>query len=37
VFWRDTGWKEEEDAVDALEGVCSMTLIVVIVEREVVV
>lgn len=28
VFWRETGWKEEEEAVDAREGVCSMTLIV---------
>jgi hypothetical protein len=21
VFWRETGWKEEEEAVDAREGV----------------
>ena len=20
VFWRDTGWKDDEDAVDALDG-----------------
>jgi hypothetical protein len=25
VFWRVIGWKEEEDAVDARDGVCSMT------------
>jgi hypothetical protein len=25
VFWRDMGWNEEEDAVEAREGVCSMT------------
>lgn len=25
VFWREMGWKEEDDAVDALEGVCNMT------------
>lgn len=30
VFWRETGWKEDEEAVDALEGVCSMTLIAVL-------
>lgn len=30
VFWRDTGWKEDEEAVLALEGVCNMTLIVAI-------
>lgn len=30
VFWRETGWKEEEEAVDALEGVCNMTLIVLV-------
>lgn len=27
VFWRDTGWNEDEEAVEALDGVCSMVLI----------
>lgn len=25
VFWREIGWNEEDEAVDALEGVCNMT------------
>lgn len=25
MFCRDIGWKEEEDAVEAREGVCNMT------------
>jgi len=25
VFWRDRGWKDEEEAVEARDGVCSMT------------
>lgn len=25
VFCREMGWKEEDEAVDALEGVCNMT------------
>lgn len=25
VFCREIGWKEEDEAVDALEGVCNMT------------
>lgn len=25
VFWRDIGWKEEEEAVEARDGVCNMT------------
>jgi hypothetical protein len=25
VFWREMGWNEEEEAVEALEGVCNMT------------
>jgi hypothetical protein len=25
VFCRDTGWKDDEEAVDARDGVCSMT------------
>ena len=24
MFWRDKGWNEEEDAVEALEGVWSI-------------
>jgi hypothetical protein len=27
VFWRETGWKEEEEAVDARDGFWSITLI----------
>lgn len=29
VFWRVKGWKDDEDAVEAREGVCNMTDIVV--------
>jgi len=25
VFWRDMGWNEEDEAVEAREGVCNMT------------
>ena len=25
VFWRDSGWKDEDEAVEARDGVCSMT------------
>jgi hypothetical protein len=25
VFWRDIGWNDEEEAVEAREGVCNMT------------
>ena len=25
MFWRDMGWNDEVDAVDAREGVCNMT------------
>jgi hypothetical protein len=25
VFCRDTGWKDDEEAVDARDGVCNMT------------
>lgn len=25
MFWRDMGWNDEEDAVEARDGVCSMT------------
>lgn len=25
VFCREIGWKEDDEAVDALEGVCNMT------------
>lgn len=28
VFWRDIGWKEEEEAVEARDGVCNMMDIV---------
>lgn len=28
MFWRDMGWKEEEEAVEARDGVCNMTDIV---------
>lgn len=28
VFWRDTGWKEDEDAVEARDGVASMVAII---------
>lgn len=24
VFWRDMGWNDEEEAVEARDGVCSM-------------
>jgi hypothetical protein len=34
VFCRDIGWKEEEDAVEALEGVWSMTDIIVVATQE---
>lgn len=30
VFWREMGWKEDEDAVDAREGVCSITDIIAV-------
>lgn len=28
VFWRDMGWKEEDEAVEARDGVCNMMDIV---------
>lgn len=28
VFWRDTGWKEEDDAVEAREGVANIVAII---------
>lgn len=33
VFWRDTGWKEEEEALDARDGVCNMVAITPCVAR----
>lgn len=30
VFWRDMGWNDEDEAVEALDGVCSMTDMLVI-------
>lgn len=28
VFWRDMGWNEEEEAVEARDGVCNMVDII---------
>ena len=25
MFWRDMGWNDEDEAVEAREGVCNMT------------
>lgn len=25
MFWRERGWKEDEEAVEAREGVCNIT------------
>jgi hypothetical protein len=33
VFWRETGWKEEEEALDARDGVCNMVAITPCVAR----